>query len=155
MARDRLNWSADEEDALRDGVTKHGVGKWRDILDDPELSTALILRTNVDLKDKWRNMNLKKGVGRNGYKPVKRNTKKTSRKCNKSAALTIAQPEASAVINRSSEDGESSKSTVMHQQPPEAIVVQQKMEYDSADLDCMQAAVETELMRMRQMSPDS
>ncbi|KAK1363707.1 putative transcription factor MYB-HB-like family [Heracleum sosnowskyi] len=123
MVRDRINWSADEEDALRDGVTKHGVGKWRDILDDPELSTALILRTNVDLKDKWRNMNLKNGVGRNGHKPVKRNTKKTSRKCNKSAALTIAQREASAMINRSSEDGESRKSTVMHQQPPEAIVV--------------------------------
>lgn len=45
-----MNWSADEEAALRDGVRKYGVGKWREILDDAELSTPLILRTNVDLK---------------------------------------------------------------------------------------------------------
>lgn len=68
-------------------------------------------------------MNVIKGDGRNGYKPVQRNTKKTSRNYNKSAVLTIAQPEASAVIHRSSEDSVSEKPTVMHQQPPETLIV--------------------------------
>lgn len=47
-------WSVEEEDALREGVKMFGRGSWkaildfkRDIFDD---------RTEVDLKDKWRNM---------------------------------------------------------------------------------------------------
>lgn len=50
MARGRIQWSAEEEAALRDAVTKYGVGKWRAILDDPQFGTALKLRSNVDLK---------------------------------------------------------------------------------------------------------
>ncbi|KAI7991726.1 Telomere repeat-binding factor 1 [Camellia lanceoleosa] len=44
--------------ALRAGVVKHGAGKWRTILKDPEFSGVLHLRSNVDLKDKWRNMSV-------------------------------------------------------------------------------------------------
>lgn len=50
MARGRTRWSAEEEAALRNGVTKYGVGKWRVILGDPHFSTALKARTNVALK---------------------------------------------------------------------------------------------------------
>ncbi|KAK1363711.1 hypothetical protein POM88_039272 [Heracleum sosnowskyi] len=121
MARGRIQWTAKEEAALRDGVTKYGVGKWRRILDDPELSTALILRTNVDLKDKWRYM-ITKG-SRNGYKPVQKNFKKTSRQYKKSVALTVAQPEAPAIIHKSVEDGDSDQPTVKHQQSPQILKV--------------------------------
>ncbi|CAN1179981.1 Single myb histone 5 [Linum perenne] len=52
--RRKRRWSAEEEAALREGVAEFGKGKWkiilesrRDLFDD---------RTEVDLKDKWRNM---------------------------------------------------------------------------------------------------
>ncbi|KAI4991955.1 hypothetical protein ZWY2020_040341 [Hordeum vulgare] len=41
----------------KDGVGKHGAGKWCTILNDPEFGNILRYRSNVDLKDKWRNMN--------------------------------------------------------------------------------------------------
>ncbi|KAK1363717.1 hypothetical protein POM88_039278 [Heracleum sosnowskyi] len=129
MALGRRQWSAEEEAALKDGVTKYGVGKWRTILNDPDFSTALKVRSNVDLKDKWRNLNFRKSEGRISYKPVQENFKKTSRRHNKSAALlalatlAIAQPEASAIIHKSSEDGDSDKKTVMRQQSPQTIKV--------------------------------
>ncbi|WOH13672.1 hypothetical protein DCAR_0833183 [Daucus carota subsp. sativus] len=54
LRRRRRLWSNVEEDTLRTGVRKYGVGNWklilnmyRDIFDD---------RTEVDLKDKWRNL---------------------------------------------------------------------------------------------------
>ncbi|KAK1363716.1 telomere repeat-binding factor 2-like [Heracleum sosnowskyi] len=117
MSRGRIQWSAEEEAALKDGVTKYGVGKWRTILNDPNFSTALKVRSNVDLKDKWRNINLRKGEGRNSRKHVQKNFKKTNRHHNKYVALTIAQPEAL----QSSEDGDSDKPTVMHQQSTQTI----------------------------------
>ncbi|KAI3889432.1 hypothetical protein MKX03_033886 [Papaver bracteatum] len=56
MGAPKQKWTAAEEAALRAGILKHGLGKWRQILKDPEFSGILILRTNVDLKDKWRNI---------------------------------------------------------------------------------------------------
>ena len=56
MATAKYKWTRAEEDALRDGVRKHGPGKWRTIQKDPELGDILRARSNVDLKDKWRNM---------------------------------------------------------------------------------------------------
>ncbi|KAG9439103.1 hypothetical protein H6P81_019268 [Aristolochia fimbriata] len=56
MGAPKQKWTAEEENALKAGVTKHGPGKWRTILKDPEFSSVLALRSNVDLKDKWRNM---------------------------------------------------------------------------------------------------
>lgn len=54
LRRKRRFWSNLEEDTLRAGVQKYGIGNWklilnmyRDIFDE---------RTEVDLKDKWRNM---------------------------------------------------------------------------------------------------
>ncbi|CAA2990405.1 telomere repeat-binding 2-like [Olea europaea subsp. europaea] len=48
-------WSADEEDALRTGVEECGEGSWKDILEKYGHRFA-DRRTQVDLKDKWRNM---------------------------------------------------------------------------------------------------
>ncbi|XP_020586653.1 single myb histone 6-like [Phalaenopsis equestris] len=56
MGAPKQKWTAEEEFALKAGVVKHGSGNWRTILRDPEFSDILFLRSNVDLKDKWRNM---------------------------------------------------------------------------------------------------
>ncbi|KAG0469801.1 hypothetical protein HPP92_016501 [Vanilla planifolia] len=56
MGAPKQKWTAEEESALKAGVAKHGSGNWRTILRDPEFSGILFLRSNVDLKDKWRNM---------------------------------------------------------------------------------------------------
>ncbi|XP_020230772.1 telomere repeat-binding factor 1 [Cajanus cajan] len=58
MGAPKQKWTAEEEAALKAGVVKHGVGKWRTILKDPEFSSVLYLRSNVDLKDKWRNLSV-------------------------------------------------------------------------------------------------
>ncbi|XP_071709599.1 single myb histone 6-like isoform X2 [Rutidosis leptorrhynchoides] len=52
----KKNWSLEEEAALRAGIAKHGLGKWSTIVRDTEFASVLHLRSNVDLKDKWRNM---------------------------------------------------------------------------------------------------
>ncbi|XP_068668680.1 uncharacterized protein [Aristolochia californica] len=47
-------WSTLEEETLRNAVLKHGKGNWKFILKN--YSTVFEDRTEVDLKDKWRNM---------------------------------------------------------------------------------------------------
>ncbi|KAG8371575.1 hypothetical protein BUALT_Bualt13G0102200 [Buddleja alternifolia] len=47
-------WSTLEEDTLRDGVQKYGKGNWKVIL--TENRDIFEDRTEVDLKDKWRNL---------------------------------------------------------------------------------------------------
>ncbi|CAI9786270.1 unnamed protein product [Fraxinus pennsylvanica] len=59
---------AEEEAALRAGVLKHGPGKWRTILKDPEFSGVLCSRSNLDLKDKWRNI---RGFEERGFSILK------------------------------------------------------------------------------------
>ncbi|KAJ0234543.1 SANT/Myb domain-containing protein [Hirschfeldia incana] len=56
MGAPKHKWSQEEESALRCAVVKHGPGRWRTILKDPDFSRVLYLRSNVDLKDKWRNI---------------------------------------------------------------------------------------------------
>ncbi|KAJ0229002.1 Telomere repeat-binding factor 5 [Hirschfeldia incana] len=56
MGNQKLKWTSDEEEALRAGIEKHGAGKWKNILRDPYFSDHLINRSNIDLKDKWRNL---------------------------------------------------------------------------------------------------
>ncbi|CAL0311589.1 unnamed protein product [Lupinus luteus] len=58
MGAPKQKWTAVKEAALKAGVVKHGAGKWRTILTDPEFSYVLRIRSNVDLKDKWRNINV-------------------------------------------------------------------------------------------------
>jgi len=61
MGAPKQRWTPEEEAALKAGVAKHGPGKWRTILRDPDFSTLLRLRSNVDLKDKWRNLSVTAG----------------------------------------------------------------------------------------------
>ncbi|CAF2212275.1 hypothetical protein BRARA_H00094 [Brassica rapa] len=59
MYAQRRKWSAEEEEALLAGICKYGPGKWSYIINDPEFRAQLSNRTNIDLKDKWRNMTIK------------------------------------------------------------------------------------------------
>ncbi|KAH7430186.1 hypothetical protein KP509_09G087300 [Ceratopteris richardii] len=60
----KQKWTPEEEAALRAGVEKYGAGKWRAIQKDAKYGACLISRSNVDLKDKWRNMSVSaNGVG--------------------------------------------------------------------------------------------
>jgi transcription factor MYB, plant len=50
MGAPKQKWTSEEEAALKAGVAKHGVGKWRTIIKDPEFNRVLFIRSNVDLK---------------------------------------------------------------------------------------------------------
>ncbi|XP_009795175.1 telomere repeat-binding factor 4 [Nicotiana tabacum] len=56
MGNHKVKWTSEEEGALKAGVAKHGTGRWKNILRDPEFARFLTNRSNIDLKDKWRNM---------------------------------------------------------------------------------------------------
>ncbi|KAJ0076176.1 hypothetical protein Patl1_33565 [Pistacia atlantica] len=58
MGNQKQKWTAEEEEALLAGVAKHGPGKWKNILKDPEFAPFLTHRSNIDLKDKWRNLSV-------------------------------------------------------------------------------------------------
>ncbi|KAL3668121.1 hypothetical protein V7S43_006984 [Phytophthora oleae] len=53
--RDTVFWTVEEEEFLRQGVKKFGVGNWKKILIDGQ-GVFFSHRTNVDLKDKWKNL---------------------------------------------------------------------------------------------------
>ncbi|KAL7152379.1 hypothetical protein ABFS83_04G093300 [Erythranthe nasuta] len=69
MGNQKLKWTAEEEETLRAGVGKHGTGKWKNILLDPEFKEKLSNRSNVDLKDKWRNLSVSGGFGASSATP--------------------------------------------------------------------------------------
>lgn len=54
----RRRWTSEEEQALCHAVLKHGRGNWQRILGDSNFS-CLRGRTNVQLKDKWKNIEKK------------------------------------------------------------------------------------------------
>ncbi|KAK1375915.1 MYB transcription factor [Heracleum sosnowskyi] len=58
MGIQKQKWTGEEEAALKAGVDKHGPGKWKTILTDPDFKDALANRSNIDLKDKWRNLGI-------------------------------------------------------------------------------------------------
>ncbi|GAU33943.1 hypothetical protein TSUD_357430 [Trifolium subterraneum] len=58
MGNQKIKWTSEEEEALVAGIKKHGAGKWKAILLDPQFAPLLTSRSNIDLKDKWRNMNV-------------------------------------------------------------------------------------------------
>ena len=62
QSRKRVRWSAEEENDLMEGVKKHGMGGncWNNILEDSEYHFNN--RSNVDLKDKHRNLVKKYGL---------------------------------------------------------------------------------------------
>ncbi|KAE7999076.1 hypothetical protein FH972_003557 [Carpinus fangiana] len=58
MGNQKQKWTSEEEEALLAGVAKHGPGKWKNILKDPDFAPFLTSRSNIDLKDKWRNLSV-------------------------------------------------------------------------------------------------
>ena len=50
MGNQKQKWTAEEEEALLGGVAKHGPGKWKNILKDPDFAPFLTHRSNIDLK---------------------------------------------------------------------------------------------------------
>ncbi|KAL3655573.1 hypothetical protein CASFOL_001359 [Castilleja foliolosa] len=82
MGNRKLKWRSEEEEALMAGIAKHGVGRWKNILVDPQFMSVLANRTNVDLKDKWRNVGVNHGqaqaIGANAVTPRKGKATSTS-----------------------------------------------------------------------------
>ncbi|XVF26992.1 hypothetical protein REPUB_Repub14bG0068400 [Reevesia pubescens] len=58
MGNQKQKWTSEEEEALLAGIAKHGPGKWKNILKDPDFAPFLTSRSNIDLKDKWRNLSV-------------------------------------------------------------------------------------------------
>lgn len=82
MGVPKQKWTLEEEDALKAGIAKYGPGKWSTILKDPDFVSILHLRSNVDLKDKWRNMNaMASGCGsrHRATRPAKQKTLSTDK----------------------------------------------------------------------------
>ena len=51
-----IRWTDEEVEFLKEGVERFGVGNWKEILRTYKFHSR---RTNVDLKDKWRNLKKK------------------------------------------------------------------------------------------------
>ncbi|CAO2166112.1 unnamed protein product [Urochloa humidicola] len=90
MGAPKQKWTQDEENALRRGVKKHGAGKWRTIQKDPEFSPILSSRSNIDLKDKWRNLSFSaSGLGSRDKMRVPKITGSSSTAASTSQALVL------------------------------------------------------------------
>lgn len=90
MGNPKQKWTPEEESALKAGIAKHGAGKWSAILKDPEFSSTLFSRSNVDLKDKWRNLRViptGRGCREKAVVTVKK-ANQTPKQDNKPMALT-------------------------------------------------------------------
>ncbi|PON96189.1 Telomeric repeat-binding factor [Trema orientale] len=61
MGNQKQKWTPEEEEALLAGVAKYGTGKWKNIIKDPDFAHTLCNRSNIDLKDKWRNLSVSSG----------------------------------------------------------------------------------------------
>lgn len=93
MGNPKQKWTSEEEEALRAGVLKHGTGKWKNIQKDPEFNHFLFTRSNIDLKDKWRNMS----VSASGQGPrEKSRTPKTKANTDAPSAATVSNPQNSS-----------------------------------------------------------
>ncbi|PWA74360.1 ulp1 protease family catalytic domain, Homeodomain-like protein [Artemisia annua] len=68
MAKENQKWTRKEEEALHDGVVKHGSGKWKIVLSDPQFASSLVNRSNIDLKYKWRTLSKKFDVPESSLK---------------------------------------------------------------------------------------
>ncbi|PWA85359.1 NAD-dependent epimerase/dehydratase family protein [Artemisia annua] len=87
MTKHKHRWTYKEAQALFDGVDAYGTGKWKEILKDPRFSAILVDRSNVDLKDKWRNIH----AGLNGSRSRGKVKTLTTRK-NTNPRLTYPVP---------------------------------------------------------------
>lgn len=94
MGNPKQKWTSEEEEALRAGVAKHGTGKWKNIQRDPEFNPYLYSRSNIDLKDKWRNMTV--SAGSQSVKDKSRTTKVKPIPDAAAAATPLPNPQTSA-----------------------------------------------------------
>ncbi|KAK9052768.1 hypothetical protein SSX86_029398 [Deinandra increscens subsp. villosa] len=93
MAKPKQKWTSEEEKALSAGVEKYGLGKWKSILTDPQFASSLANRSNVDLKDKWRNLS------GNDYVPSSRRNVRTSwMQVMNNLLLTYPEPSTSRLL---------------------------------------------------------
>ena len=63
LRRPKITWREQEINALKNGVKKHGKGKWALIHAQYHDIFKILGRTQVDLKDKWRNLEKSGQVG--------------------------------------------------------------------------------------------
>ncbi|KAL1340806.1 hypothetical protein AAHE18_09G041200 [Arachis hypogaea] len=117
MGNQKQKWTQDEEDALIAGVEKHGPGKWKNILKDPQFAPFLTSRSNIDLKDKWRNLSVSNGT---------QGSKEKSRvpKIKAGAPVAAAPVAAAAASNAIVVAGEDATivTTMIHQPDPSVAV---------------------------------
>jgi len=112
-----VRWTPEEEKALREGVKRHGMGRWKYIKTDPEFSQCLTNRSNVDLKDKWRNILVAQG---DKEKPSVRKERK--RQQQQQNADADADADAAEELNGSQGQGGSKHEGVDGQDPASAVV---------------------------------
>uniref|UniRef100_A0A453LQX0 Uncharacterized protein n=1 Tax=Aegilops tauschii subsp. strangulata TaxID=200361 RepID=A0A453LQX0_AEGTS len=89
----KQKWTSEEEAALRAGIARYGVGSWRLILKDDDFRSILSCRSNVDLKDKWRNINVfftESGSMDKGRTAMKKNRATPRRNDHPMAKSTVA-----------------------------------------------------------------
>ncbi|KAL2229115.1 UNVERIFIED_CONTAM: Single myb histone 4 [Sesamum indicum] len=103
MGNPKQKWTSEEEEALRAGVAKHGAGKWKNIQRDPEFNHLLFARSNIDLKDKWRNLSVANGQGPRD----KARTPKAKANPTDSPATPLPITQTSASVTPSSQDASS------------------------------------------------
>ncbi|GAB2225165.1 hypothetical protein Drorol1_Dr00005953 [Drosera rotundifolia] len=95
MGNPKQKWTAEEEEALRAGIAKYGAGKWKFIQRDPEFNKFLHSRSNIDLKDKWRNMSAAAGLG--GSREKSKTPKPKTNQDGSAVPIFNLQPSASDV----------------------------------------------------------
>ncbi|PSR96183.1 Telomere repeat-binding factor like [Actinidia chinensis var. chinensis] len=105
MGNPKQKWTSEEEDALRAGVAKHGTGKWKNILRDPEFAPSLTHRSNIDLKDKWRNMSVNIATQGSKEKSKVPKVKATTNGENSSSAASLADDEITDDPSKTPQDG--------------------------------------------------
>ncbi|XP_057967728.1 telomere repeat-binding factor 4-like isoform X2 [Malania oleifera] len=102
MGNPKQKWTPEEEEALRAGVAKHGTGKWKNIQRDPEFNHLLFSRSNIDLKDKWRNMSV--SASSQGPRDKSRTAKSKVSLDVSAASLSNAQTSAAPAAHDASAD---------------------------------------------------
>ncbi|CAN8072194.1 unnamed protein product [Agarophyton chilense] len=88
----RIKWTAQEVDALRNGVHKYGEGRWAVILRE-NANLFNPVRISVDLKDKWRNLSKSHKTCDN------RHARATSSIANQPIAISTSAPVSSSPLN--------------------------------------------------------
>ncbi|MED6136003.1 hypothetical protein PIB30_051872 [Stylosanthes scabra] len=122
MGNQKQKWTQDEEDALIAGVEKHGPGKWKNILKDPQFAPFLTSRSNIDLKDKWRNLSVSNGT---------QGSKEKSRVPRiKAAAPATATPVAACNAVVAAGEDATPVTNATHQPDPSSVAVGDSSQYE-------------------------